>query len=82
VIFAQGRAYPSAAEARKPRESTGAGDAFAAAFLAAFIRRKSLAECADLGNRTARESLDTPGAVIPRKRLREIIKRLQSGFTE
>jgi sugar/nucleoside kinase (ribokinase family) len=81
VIFAQGQAYPAAAEARKPRDSTGAGDAFAAAFLAAFIRCKSLAECADLGNRTARESLDVPGAAIPRKKLREIVKRLQSGET-
>jgi sugar/nucleoside kinase (ribokinase family) len=62
--------------ALNPLYSTGAGDAFAAAFLAAFIRHKPLAECADLGNRTAREALDLPGAGIPREKLGGVAKSL------
>jgi sugar/nucleoside kinase (ribokinase family) len=72
VVFAGDRVYPAETTALIPAESTGAGDAFAAAFLAAFIRHKPLAECADLGNRTAREVLDVPGSGISREKLRHI----------
>jgi sugar/nucleoside kinase (ribokinase family) len=76
VVFAGGRACPVETTALAPVDSTGAGDAFAAAFLAAFIRHKPLAECADLGNRTAREVLDLPGSEIPREKLRHIAEML------
>jgi sugar/nucleoside kinase (ribokinase family) len=35
------------------KNAAGAGDAFAAGFLAGFLRRRTLEECAALGNRTA-----------------------------
>jgi sugar/nucleoside kinase (ribokinase family) len=76
VVFTGDRVYPAETTALTPAESTGAGDAFAAAFLAALIRRKPLAECAALGNRTAREVLDVPGSGISREKLRPIAEML------
>ncbi|MDR2029370.1 MAG: PfkB family carbohydrate kinase [Treponema sp.] len=76
VVFTGDRVYPAGTTALIPGESTGAGDAFAAAFLAALIRRRPLAECADLGNRTAREVLDAPGSGISREKLEPIAKTL------
>ncbi|SDI75766.1 Sugar or nucleoside kinase, ribokinase family [Frankineae bacterium MT45] len=44
------------------RDSTGAGDAFAAGFLSAWLGRSDLAECARFGHALARSVLLTPGA--------------------
>jgi sugar/nucleoside kinase (ribokinase family) len=52
-----------------PQESTGAGDAFSAAFLAGWIKGLSLRKCAALGNKVAREVLDVPGTSIDKKKL-------------
>ena len=60
-----------------PLDTTGAGDAFCAAFLCGWVRRHSLSECAHLGNRAAREVLDTPGTRIDPKRLTHLAKMLQ-----
>ncbi|MXV43805.1 adenosine kinase [Saccharibacter sp. 17.LH.SD] len=43
-------------------DTTGAGDAFAAGFLAGFARHKSLKECAELGNRAAGSVITRLGA--------------------
>jgi sugar/nucleoside kinase (ribokinase family) len=61
-----------------PAETTGAGDAFSAAFLGAWIRGKSLSECAVLGNHAAREVLNVPGTKIDPKKLKHLIKQLRS----
>lgn len=47
-----------------PLDDTGAGDVFAGAFLAAFLRKKTLIEALDIGNAAARASLSVPGSRI------------------
>jgi sugar/nucleoside kinase (ribokinase family) len=77
VVFAGGGLYQAGTPAIIPRETTGAGDAFCAAFLAAWIRDKPLYECAALGNRVAREVLDVPGTRIDRKKLASLARTLK-----
>ncbi len=69
VVFANGAVYRAETSSIIPLESTGAGDAFSAAFLAGWIKGLSLKKCAALGNRVAREVLDIPGTGIDRKKL-------------
>jgi sugar/nucleoside kinase (ribokinase family) len=60
-----------------PRNTVGAGDAFCAAFISAWIRDKSLSECAALGNKVAREILEVPGTHIKSGKLKSFAKILQ-----
>jgi sugar/nucleoside kinase (ribokinase family) len=76
VVFAGGQVYSAPVVAVNPAETTGAGDAFCAGFMAGWIRGKPLAECAVLGNKTAREVLDSPGARADRKKLAHLAKSL------
>jgi sugar/nucleoside kinase (ribokinase family) len=76
VVFAGGMVYREEALALLPLETTGAGDAFCAAFLAAWIHGKSLAECANLGNKVASQVLDVPGTSIDRAKLASFAKFL------
>jgi sugar/nucleoside kinase (ribokinase family) len=48
-----------------PRDSTGAGDAFAAGYLTALMSGATPVECARAGHALAREVLETPGAAQP-----------------
>jgi sugar/nucleoside kinase (ribokinase family) len=59
-------------EAAALSDPTGAGDAFAAAFLAAFIRGRSLEECAALGNRCAGRIIGIPGTNISAGKLEDL----------
>jgi sugar/nucleoside kinase (ribokinase family) len=77
VVFAGGSVYRAETIPITPAETTGAGDAFGAAFLCAWIRGKSLSRCAALGNKAARETLSAPGAQVNRKRLKSLIKQLR-----
>jgi sugar/nucleoside kinase (ribokinase family) len=77
VVFAGGSVYRAETIPITPAETTGAGDAFAAAFLGAWIRDNSLSECAALGNKAAREVLAVPGAQVDRKRLKSLIRQLR-----
>jgi sugar/nucleoside kinase (ribokinase family) len=77
VVFAGGNIYRESTIPVIPLETTGAGDAFCAAFLGAWIRDKSLSECAALGNRAAREVLGVNGTKIDPKQLKAIAKKLQ-----
>jgi len=76
MVFAGGGVHTAPASAALPFDATGAGDAFAAAFLAAWIRGKSLARCAYLGNRLAREVLRVPGTRLEKDRLRRFARHL------
>jgi sugar/nucleoside kinase (ribokinase family) len=78
AAFAGGNLYRARTLAvTSPAETTGAGDAFCAAFLAAWIRNKPIKDCAALGNRAAREVLDAPGTQVDRKKLAHLAKLLR-----
>lgn len=68
-IFANGETYTARTQTTVPFDTTGAGDAFAAGFIAAWLRNRSLSECAELGNRLAREIIRIPGTKIDTKKL-------------
>jgi fructokinase len=72
VVFAGGATFEAPTLFALPYDDTGAGDAFAAGFLAAWIMDRPLAECAGFGNRIARETLSVPGTRLDEKRLRKI----------
>jgi sugar/nucleoside kinase (ribokinase family) len=76
VVFAGGAIHRESTFAVKPRDSTGAGDAFCAAFLSAWIRGRTLGECAALGNKVAREVLAVPGTGVNRKKIAALGKLL------
>ena len=77
VVFAGGNIYRESTIPVIPLETTGAGDAFCAGFLGAWIRDKPLSECAALGNKAAREVLGVNGTKINPKQLKAIAKKLQ-----
>ncbi|MDR2070524.1 MAG: PfkB family carbohydrate kinase [Treponema sp.] len=76
MVFAGGHIYSAPVLAVSSAETIGAGDAFCAGFMAGWIRGKPLAGCAALGNKTAREVLDTPDAGADRKKLAHIARNL------
>jgi sugar/nucleoside kinase (ribokinase family) len=77
VVIAGGNVYREETFTIIPRDTVGAGDAFCAAFVAAWIRGKSLSECAVLGNKVAREILEVPGTHIKSGKLKSFAKILQ-----
>jgi len=78
LVFAGGSRFDAPARAVEPKDETGAGDTFAAGFLAAWIRDKPLAECAALGNQVARETVSVPGTRIPPSMLRRLARPLSA----
>uniref|UniRef100_A0A7C3I7N8 Adenosine kinase n=1 Tax=Gracilinema caldarium TaxID=215591 RepID=A0A7C3I7N8_9SPIR len=68
-VYAKGETYIAPTQAIVPFDTTGAGDAFAAGFIAAWLRDRSLADCAELGNQLAREIIRIPGTRIETKQL-------------
>jgi len=77
VVIAGGNVYREDTFAIIPRNTVGAGDAFCAAFISAWIRDNSLSECAELGNKVAREILEVPGTHIKDGKLKSFAKILQ-----
>jgi fructokinase len=77
VVIAGGNVYREDTFAITPRNTVGAGDAFCAAFISAWIRDNSLSECAALGNKVAREILEVPGTHIKSGKLKSFAKILQ-----
>jgi sugar/nucleoside kinase (ribokinase family) len=77
VVLAGGNIYREETFTIIPRNTVGAGDAFCAAFMSAWIRRKSIQECAALGNKVAREILQVPGTNIEKHRLKSFAKQLK-----
>jgi sugar/nucleoside kinase (ribokinase family) len=77
MVFAGGNILKSRTFAVHPQDSTGAGDAFCAAFVSAWLREMPLSKCADLGNKTARLVLEAPGARIGQKKLKGLRKMLE-----
>jgi sugar/nucleoside kinase (ribokinase family) len=79
VVFAGGDLYREGTLPVVPLDPTGAGDAYCAAFLAAWLRDKPLHVCAGFGNKVARETLDAPGTKLDRERLRRFAGMLNRG---
>jgi len=76
VVIAGGNVYREETFTIVPHDSVGAGDAFCAAFISAWIRGKSISECAALGNKVAREILEVPGTHIKSGKLKSFAKIL------
>jgi sugar/nucleoside kinase (ribokinase family) len=72
ISFAGGNAFRAATRELIPLETTGAGDAYSAAFLTAWVHNKSLFECTDLGNKAARIILEVPGTQAEREQFKEL----------
>jgi sugar/nucleoside kinase (ribokinase family) len=77
VVVAGGNIYREETFTVTPKDTVGAGDAFCAAFISAWIRDKSLSECAALGNKVAREILKVPGTHIKIGKLKSFAKILK-----
>jgi sugar/nucleoside kinase (ribokinase family) len=76
LVVAGGTVYREETFAITPRNTVGAGDAFCAAFVSAWVRGKSLSDCAALGNKVAREILEVPGTHIKDSKLKSFAKML------
>jgi len=77
IIIAGGNVYHEETFSIIPRNTVGAGDTFCAAFISAWIRGKSLSECAVLGNKVAREILEVQGTHIKSGKLKKFAKMLK-----
>ena len=77
LVVAGGNVYREETFSIIARDTTGAGDAFCAAFIAAWIRGKSLSDCASLGNKVAREFLKARGTRIKGGKLKSFVKTLK-----
>jgi sugar/nucleoside kinase (ribokinase family) len=78
LVIAGGNVYREETFTIIPRNTVGAGDAFCAAFISAWIRGKSLSVCASLGNKVAREILEVPGTHIKSGKLKSFAKMLKN----
>jgi sugar/nucleoside kinase (ribokinase family) len=78
VVIAGGNVYREETFTIIPRDTVGAGDSFCAAFIAAWIRGKSLSECAALGNKIAKEILQVPGTNIKSSKFKSFAKMLRN----
>ena len=76
IVFAGGSVFREETTPVIPLETTGAGDAFCAAFLGAWIRELSLSECAVLGNKAARVILNVNGTKVDPRTLKNLRKYL------
>jgi sugar/nucleoside kinase (ribokinase family) len=74
LCFAGGEVFHARTRAIKPVESTGAGDAFCAGFLSAWLQGKDFSQCASMGNSTAKTVLETTGTQADRKKLARLSK--------
>jgi sugar/nucleoside kinase (ribokinase family) len=74
VVLAGGNIYRKETFRVTPKNTVGAGDAFCAAFLSAWIRGKSISECAGLGNKVARKILEAPGTGIKREKFKSFAR--------
>jgi len=77
LVIAGGNIYDEDTFKIIPHDTVGAGDAFCAAFISAWIRGKSITECAGFGNRVAREILTVPGTKIKSGKLKKLAKFLK-----
>ncbi|HUX37305.1 MAG TPA: adenosine kinase [Rectinemataceae bacterium] len=72
VFCREGLRVESPVRAQQPLDETGAGDAFAAGYLAAFSRGFAPELCLRLGNRLAEEAIAVPGLGLATDRIRQL----------
>jgi sugar/nucleoside kinase (ribokinase family) len=77
ICYSGGKIIRAETQAVTPVDATGAGDAFCAGFLAAWIKNKALDECAASGNMAARTVLDAEGSRADKKALGTLAKLLK-----
>ena len=77
MVFTRGKTLREDTLAIIPKNTVGAGDAFCAAFLGAWLRDKSLSECAGFGNRVAREVLDVNGTLVDKAKFSRLARILE-----
>ncbi|MDR0411961.1 MAG: adenosine kinase [Treponema sp.] len=74
MVFSGGKAHYEPTLAIIPHDPTGAGDVFCAAFLSAWLRGKSFADCTAFGNKVAREALNANGTLMDWNKLKALSK--------
>lgn len=77
VVLAGGNIHRAGTFAIKPKNTVGAGDAFCAAFVCAWIRGRPIRECAWLGNKVAKKLLAVPGTSIKKEKFASLAKLLK-----
>jgi len=77
LCYSEGKIIKAETEAVTPVDATGAGDAFCAGFLAAWIKNKPAGECAAFGNMTARTVLGAEGSNADKKALKALAALLK-----
>lgn len=75
-VFAMGSRIEAATHPILARDETGAGDSFAAGFLAAWIKNKPLSACAALGNKIAHAVVSIPGTCIDGEQVRRLARTI------
>jgi sugar/nucleoside kinase (ribokinase family) len=77
VCYSEGKIIKAETQAVTPVDATGAGDAFCAGFLAAWVENKTPGECAAFGNMAAKTVLGAEGTNADKKALKAIKKLLK-----
>ena len=72
ICYSGGKIIRAETQAVTPVDATGAGDAFCAGFLAAWIKNKAPGECAAFGNMAAKTVLGAEGSQADKKALKTL----------
>jgi sugar/nucleoside kinase (ribokinase family) len=72
LCYSEGKIIRAETKAVTPVDATGAGDAFCAGFLAAWINSKPLNECTAFGNMIAASVLGAEGSQADKKALKKL----------
>jgi len=78
LCYSGGKVFRAETQAVTPADATGAGDAFCAGFLSAWMKSKASGECAAFGNMTARTVLGAEGSQADRKALKTLAALLRA----
>jgi len=77
ICYSGGKIIKAETQAVIPVDATGAGDAFCAGFLAAWVKNKTPGECAAFGNMAAKTVLGTEGSQADKRALKSFKKLLR-----
>jgi len=77
LCYSGGKVFRAETQAVTPAEATGAGDAFCAGFLSAWVKNQTPGECAAFGNMTARTVLGAEGSQADKKAIKALTALLR-----